>query len=243
MNESKSLVVFDGDDTLWETEPIYDHARRRIGDLLAHFGVDVDRWEMVERKIDLERVEMVGFSWTRFPRSCQLAFHEVEPHRRGFSRWLLTAAIAALAAKVYWDRPRLMPGAEEAVSELSRSHRLVLMTKGQPWVQRRRIRQSRLGRYFDGRVVTRDKSTASFTALAADPRTSRSPISVGNSFASDVAPALRAGFAGILVETYAWAHESRPSEAAPSTEDKLIVLPDLRNLVASIERLKNGHTD
>ena len=36
-------IVFDGDDTLWETEALYDDARRRAREIVAATGLDGER--------------------------------------------------------------------------------------------------------------------------------------------------------------------------------------------------------
>ncbi|PYR76138.1 MAG: hypothetical protein DMF87_18855, partial [Acidobacteria bacterium] len=63
------MVVFDGDDTLWTTEPLYDEARQRARREVAAAGVDGAEWERLERATDVKNVTVMGFSVERFPTS------------------------------------------------------------------------------------------------------------------------------------------------------------------------------
>src|ERR1700722_1035885 len=70
-------VVFDGDDTLWSTEQLYDEARSRARRIVSDAGIDGAAWEERERQIDVRNVAKFGFSTTRFPTSCVQAYEEL----------------------------------------------------------------------------------------------------------------------------------------------------------------------
>lgn len=44
-------IVFDGDDTLWSTESLYDEARANARRVVAEAGLDDAAWEKLERRI------------------------------------------------------------------------------------------------------------------------------------------------------------------------------------------------
>src|SRR5437870_1601332 len=56
------LVVFDGDDTLWMLEPLYDAARQRAGEIVGTHGLAVADWDRLQRKIDLTNAGRMGLS-------------------------------------------------------------------------------------------------------------------------------------------------------------------------------------
>ena len=60
---SPAAVVFDGDDTLWSTEPLYDRARQDARAEVVHSGLDGEEWERVERRIDVENVGLSSRLW------------------------------------------------------------------------------------------------------------------------------------------------------------------------------------
>ena len=43
--------MFDGDDTLWSTESLYDEARANARRVVAEAGLDDAAWEKLERRI------------------------------------------------------------------------------------------------------------------------------------------------------------------------------------------------
>jgi putative hydrolase of the HAD superfamily len=89
---------------------------------------------------------------------------------------------------------------EEALERLSVSHRLLLLTKGEPLVQEDKLARSGLGRFFDHVHVVPEKDTDVFRSLIADydlhpERT----WMVGNSPRSDINPAVKAGIGAVYV--------------------------------------------
>jgi len=105
----EQLVIFDGDDTLWITEPLYDDARHEAGAVVAAAGLNEARWELLQRDVDVRNVEVFGLSPERFPTSCVQAA-EVLAHEVGRS---FTAAVA----RAIWS------AAEAVSSGLRRSQR------------------------------------------------------------------------------------------------------------------------
>ena len=53
-------VVFDGDDTLWSTEKLYDDARSRAREVVAESGADAAKWEERERRIVASQPTQIG---------------------------------------------------------------------------------------------------------------------------------------------------------------------------------------
>src|SRR5882672_5200204 len=68
-NVSAHTVIFDADDTLWETQSLYSDSKNRFFLEMLRVGFPIgevrDRFE----KIDNENVSKFGFSKSRFPRS------------------------------------------------------------------------------------------------------------------------------------------------------------------------------
>ena len=70
----KGFIIFDGDDTLWDVESLYQAARRAIKRFLSDEGIDPERWEGLQRAIDVDRFVTQRFSPDRFPGSCVDAY-------------------------------------------------------------------------------------------------------------------------------------------------------------------------
>src|SRR5947209_4796406 len=68
------VVMFDGDDTLWRTEVLYDTARAQAACAVADAGLDPVAWDDLQRHLDIGNVRSFGLSSGRFPASCVEAY-------------------------------------------------------------------------------------------------------------------------------------------------------------------------
>ncbi len=205
------LAVFDGDDTLWSTEPLYDAARQAAGRIVAGAGIDPERWEAVERRLDVENVARFGFSSSRFPTSCVEAYRAVaEPSLPAVESEVRRAADAAFKAPA-----PLVPNARGVLDALAGSYRLVLLTKGDAEVQRQRLEASGLGDLFSHVVIVLEKGHDHFSRLLTRFGASAGVSwSIGNSWRSDIEPALAAGLRAVWIDAHVWEYEQhRPPSA------------------------------
>ena len=220
-------VIFDGDDTLWLTEHLYDEARASAREIIQRAGLDGASWEQWQRALDLANVERVGHSPSRFPTSCVQALDAVDVDGR--CRREVREAVWAAAQQVFTADAPLRPGATRVVSDLvRRGLRLGLLTKGDADVQRRRIDCSGLRPLFDVVAVVAKKSPGDFrrvvTQLDLEPR---EVLSVGNSVRSDIMPSLSAGVNAIWVPAYVWDYERSEDEAVPDHVARITKLDEL----------------
>jgi putative hydrolase of the HAD superfamily len=212
-------VLFDGDDTLWITEPLYDHARSRARSVVESTGINGLRWERDERKLDIANVKRLGYSLSRFPQSCVEAYEqrcaaEGQPVQSDVLERVREAAQTAFTAIA-----PLMPAARETLTELAdRGFRLALITKGDRGLQRRRIEQSGLAPFFDVIEIV-DAKTPDVIESVLDRLDvpAEAAISVGNSLRSDVLPSLAAGVKPVWIDAHVWEHE-REHDAIPEGE-------------------------
>jgi putative hydrolase of the HAD superfamily len=202
-------IVFDGDDTLWRTEALYDEARQRAREIVAGAGLDGARWETLERAIDVENVTRLGHSAERFPTSCMEAYDALCAERDRVPDLEVRAAIGAAARSVFERPAELMPHARETLEALrSRGFRLALLTKGDSDVQRRRIEQSGLADLFDLVQIVASKTPDVVAAVVQRLGVPLdTALSVGNSVRSDVLPALAAGVQPIWIDAHVWEWE------------------------------------
>jgi putative hydrolase of the HAD superfamily len=202
-------VVFDGDDTLWSTEQLYDDARSRAARIVGEAGLDPVEWAQRERHIDVANVAKLGYSVERFPASCVQAYEELCSNSRRPINLGTLERIRRAAATVFEHDAPLVPGAKEMLTTLrARGARLALLTKGDPGVQMRRLEHSGLRDLFHVVKIVPEKSPAVIrdvvTALGASIS---SAWMVGNSIRSDVAPALRAGLRAVWIDAHVWEYE------------------------------------
>lgn len=228
----KQLVVFDGDDTLWSVEHLYDKARDRAASIVAAAGVDPHRWDELQRGIDVANVRTLGLTRLRFPHSSVQAYERAASEAGVAVDDATREQVRLASASVFDAVAPLVPGARPVLEELARTHRLALLTQGDPTVQTKRIDDSGLADSFEiVRIVDR-KGRASFRAVLADAGVDALDAwSVGNSLPSDINPALELGMGAVWVDAHVWAHERR--EVAPA-DGHLLACAALTNVPAVI---------
>ncbi|HYP99530.1 MAG TPA: HAD family hydrolase [Polyangiaceae bacterium] len=228
-----SAVVFDGDDTLWKTEELYDSARAEARAIVSRAGLDGAKWEALERRLDLENVSTLGYSPDRFPRSCVQAY---ELSCREIGRdpiEELARRVGSAARSVFESEAQVMPDAHPTLAALRRSGlRLALMTKGDRLVQKRRVARSGLRDIFHVIRIVDEKSPAEILSVvsALGVPVERAWM-VGNSMRSDVLPALAAGLRAIWINAHVWEHERSHDHLADS---RAITLPSLASTLGII---------
>ncbi len=201
-------VIFDGDDTLWYSERLYDHARAEVARIVAENGLDPTEWERLQRVRDVELVATHGFSATRFPLSNVQAYREVAERAGLEVRPEVIEVIEAEARGVFDRHAEVVSGAQDVLSNLRARGKLALVTRGEPWVQERRIQHSGLAEFFHVIEIVSEKTPEIFRSVACSLGVPPGEgWSVGNSLASDVYPALAAGLSAIWVDAHVWEYE------------------------------------
>jgi putative hydrolase of the HAD superfamily len=222
-------IVFDGDDTLWLTEPLYDAARQQARAVVERAGLDGGRWEELERQRDVDNVARFGHGLERFPMSCVGAYVSLCSEAGREVDAAVADAVAAAARTVFEEPAPLMPHARETLSALrARGLKLALLTKGDRSLQRRRIDQSGLASFFDVIEVVDEKTPATIAGVLAELDVApQAALSVGNSVRSDVLPSLAAGVQPIWIDAHVWEYERYAGEV----DGHVIGVDDLNRLL------------
>jgi putative hydrolase of the HAD superfamily len=228
-------IIFDGDDTLWQTEWLYDEARTEARQIVAETGLDGDAWEVRERLIDVENVARFGHSTNRFPTSCIEAYEEAcaeagKPADSGISE-----RIGAVAQTVFERRAPLIEGAQRTLEGLRSSGiALALLTKGDSTVQRRRLDQSGLAPLFDLVDIVEEKTPESILSVLERLGVPVSAgLTVGNSVRSDILPSLAAGVTPVWIDAHVWEYE-RDHSSPP--QDRVIKKQELSELLQMLSQ-------
>jgi putative hydrolase of the HAD superfamily len=237
-----TVVIFDGDDTLWSTEHLYDNARSLARQEVTDAGLDGAEWEGLERRLDVENVGRLGFSVERFPTSCVQAYDALCDMRGARPVGDVRDRIRDAARTVFASDPPLTSGARETLSLLrSRSIRLALLTKGDHAVQQTRIEKSGIADAFDFIQVVAEKTPATFRKIVFElSGVPERAWSVGNSVTSDIAPAVEAGLHAIWIDAYVWEHERF---AGDITDSRVVKAQTLEDVPEIIERARSEKRD
>jgi len=140
------------------------------------------------------------------------------------------------AAKIAAGLGELYPGVTETLTLLQDAGiKLGLVTKGESELQEQKIAAHDLARFFEGRIAIVSHKDGALLRELAERFGFANPLVIGDSAASDVAPALAAGFPAVQIDHGAdasiWKHESWQGGEAPkvaSFPDAILHLLDVR---------------
>lgn len=117
--------------------------------------------------------------------------------------------IVQLGKSVLQHPVELLPGIRDAVTEVARSHPVVLITKGDLFHQKAKVRQSGLADLFPRIEIVSEKDTATYARVLAEFDIDASRfVMIGNSLRSDIASVLALGGWGVHMPYHVtWTHE------------------------------------
>ncbi|MFN7004140.1 MAG: HAD family hydrolase [Roseinatronobacter sp.] len=226
--QNLTTIGFDADDTLWQNERFFRLTQERFADLLRDHA-DADH--LMQRLLDAERRNLghYGFGIKGFVLSMIETAIEVTDQRVPAS---VIAELIATGQEMLRHPIELLPHAREAVEAVSRSHRVLLITKGDLLDQERKLAQSGLGDLFDGVEIVSAKTQPVYEGIFARHGDGAArAMMVGNSMRSDVVPVIEAGGWGVHVpHGLVWEieHAEAPVNAERYHEiSQLGALPDL----------------
>ena len=191
-----TTIGFDADDTLWYHEPYYRMTQDHFARLLAD---QADPEHLQDRLLEAERRNLghYGFGVKGFILSMIETAIEVTEGRVPAK---VIAEIMAAGREMLSHPIELLPDARAAVTALSKTHRIILITKGDLMDQDRKLAQSGLGDMFHAVEVVSDKTAATYVrAFTRHGTGAAQAMMVGNSLKSDVLPAIDAGAWGVHV--------------------------------------------
>ncbi|HVC24206.1 MAG TPA: HAD family hydrolase [Acidimicrobiales bacterium] len=227
------LVGVDGDDTLWRCQDLFDEAARELGELVAGSTTPGVLAELLHER-EAQNLELFGYGAKGFTLS---AIETVLDLDHGSVDGSLVRAVLNIGRRLMAHPVEVLPGAEEALEALARTHPVVLVTKGDLVDQERKLERSGLRRHLAHVEIVSEKSTATYEELL---RTLACPadefLMVGNSERSDVEPVLEIGGWAIHVPYHTtWRRElvDRPSVAHPRRRTAA-TLADIPPLLADL---------
>jgi len=210
MAKRKKIIIFDGDDTLWRTQELYDSKKKQFKDLMHAQGfMENDIIEQMDQ-LDAERVEILKFSRKRFLESMLIVYAALcGKHNK---KWNISteSKIRKLGQFAYLQQRGLYADASKTLETLSGHFYLILVTAGKNEIQRNIIEG--FGREFKSyflKIYTPEIKTVKefkkiFNELKVQPK---NVWVIGNSIRSDINPALRVGANAILISRRTWKYD------------------------------------
>jgi len=205
-SDTFDVVGFDADDTLWSSEDSFRDAEALFVELIAPHapdGVDVtDALHAIER----DNIPISGYGVKAFALSMVQAAVTATSGRVPAS---VIGRLVDHAHEMLMNPVELLDGVPETLAAVGRSHRLVLITKGDLVHQTRKITTSGLEHHFEHVAVVLEKDPATYRRVleewGIDPTRF---LFIGNSIRSDVLPILEIGGSGLHLPYHVtWEHE------------------------------------
>lgn len=236
---SDLVIALDADDTLWHNEPKFIRAQARFREILARYpGAELTEADLYAR--ESRNMRYFGYGTKGFALSLIETAIEVTD---GAIAGRDIQAIVDLAKEMLDAPLELLADAPEVVETLARSHRLLLITKGDALEQEAKVARSGLAARFTAVEIVSEKDEATYRRLFARHDIDvGNVLMVGNSLRSDVLPVVKlGGLAAHVPYPMTWLHEVvSPDEAAGHRYFELEGLRDLPALVARLDSAETG---
>ena len=201
MNEKFKVIAFDADDTLWDCQSHFDAVEREM-------HKKVKPWCTAEEAhaaliaTETSNISLTGFGCKAFTLSLLETAIKVSHEEITASdlSYLIQCGYSLLQFPV-----TPLPGVAETLAQL-KDYQLVVFTKGDLQDQARKLERSGLAHFFSHVEITADKSEEDYRSLCQHLNIEpQEAVMVGNSFKSDIAPALRIGMKAIYIPFHvAW---------------------------------------
>ena len=186
------VVAFDADDTLWDCQSWFDEVEQKCCELLKPWA---RAREVSEGLFATERknLSLTGYGTKAFTLS--LIENAVRVSHEQLTGDIVMQLIE-LGRELLLFPTTPLPEVQETLERLSQSRRyqLVVFTKGELLDQENKLKRSGLEQYFSHMETVSNKTEKEYRQLCENLGVApEQTLMVGNSFRSDIAPALAAG--------------------------------------------------
>ena len=225
-----TAIGFDADDTLWVNETYFRQTEEAFGMLLSAYETPNQIDQLLFLK-EMENLPKYGYGIKGFVLSMIECALEVS---RGKISYDDLNQILQWGKDMIEHPVELLPGVPEVLATLSKTHRLLVLTKGDLLDQERKLARSGLDPFFHHVEVLSDKQPQNYQGLldhlAIDPKNF---LMVGNSIKSDILPVLSIGGQAVHIPFHTtWQHEL----VTPSDGDTFFTIDQMLDLLPLLKR-------
>ena len=164
------FIAFDADDTLWHNETLYHATRDKFEQIMAPYSAPEATAEWLDR-IEMRNLEPFGYGIKPFILSMVETAVEISAGQIPAND---IQKIVGIAHEMVDAEVELLDGVRETVARLAATYPLMLVTKGDPLDQERKLQKSGLGEYFRYIEIMWDKTREKYAALFTITRLNRS---------------------------------------------------------------------
>ena len=201
------VLAFDADDTLWDCQSWFDEVQRKCCDLLAPWAsareVGQGLFETERKNLPLTGHGTKAFTLSLIENAVRISHEQVTGD--------VIMKLLDLGKELLNFPTTPLPEVEETLRQLAalRRYRLVVFTKGELMDQEAKLQRSGLEQYFSHMQTVSNKTEREYRQLCQNLDVApEQTVMIGNSFRSDIAPALAAGAWAIHIPYHVvWAME------------------------------------
>ncbi len=214
-------IAFDADDTLWALQNYFEDVEHEYCELLSEYGS--------EKEISAALLETEGKNMPDLGYGCKAFTISLVENAVKVSHGKVEANVIAqivdLGKSLLHLDAQPLEGVEKTLARIrkmrgenaslvgeasvERKYKLAVFTKGELKDQENKLWRSGLQRYFDVVSIVSDKTPEAYRRLCKELEVAPEELMmVGNSFKSDIAPALKIGASAVHIPFHTiWAHE------------------------------------
>ena len=202
-----ATLIFDGDNTLFECGKYYLDAERMFGAAMhLKHGVNAVLASKILADLDVTSTKLdEGFSRKRYPRSFRAASYAMDVIFGCDIDYVLAEQMTLIAENVFKAPYTLYPGVRSTLMGYKeQGWRLILITKGDYKVQRRKIEINGLDKIFEEEniFIVEKKNVNVLADIIAQTNTyTESAYMIGDSMKDDIGPALALGMTTIHIDS------------------------------------------
>lgn len=199
------VIGFDADDTLWVNETYFRDAEHEFGKLMQQYET-INQIDQELFKVEIENLSIYGYGVKGFILS--MLETAIKLSNNQVSNKTMHAIIDI--GKSMLNKPvELLDGVKETLETLSKTHRLIMATKGDLLDQERKLEKSGLLKYFHHIEVMSDKKPSDYKKLLSHLDIKPEEfLMIGNSLKSDILPLVKIDANAIHIPFHTtWQHE------------------------------------
>lgn len=246
----KRVFIWDLDDMLIWTSWTYSQAFIEFYNYMLQLYdsrlIEVRTLSTISEEVDKSLIKEInpstgkpyGYSMYRFPESLVRTYKWLCEHGFGKYQEAVAMRVRNIGMGAFdplgYKQQGLVKGAEETLNFINQQGDIqVLTTKGEQLVQECKIVTLNLDRWFGDRIEIVDFKSKETLLGYQSQFPDHSVFSVGNSYNSDIVPALEAGVKAIHIPYFTWRGEEPPAEI-----DRIRVF-EIKDIAQIIELYKN----
>ena len=203
---NRKAILFDGDDTLWMTQPIYKSVIDNFYTLIAQQGLDVVTAHKLFELNNERLLKTIKLSTERLGQAMSETYETLCNMTKISVQQAISGELIELAKQVFIQAPQPLDGLHETLSALSKDFDLFFYSGGAVTTQRDRLSKLNLNKYFDNRLfIVHQKDDSTLAAILTEQNLHPTTTwIVGNSLRFEINPGKRLGLNCIWMHTNFW---------------------------------------